>query len=43
LKKFADTASALGRNPIDYEIMGEKAAADGREGEKDEARQSRLS
>lgn len=42
LNKFADTASALGRNPIDYEIMGEKAAALGRAGEKAESHLIRL-
>ena len=42
LNKFADTASALDRNPIDYEIMGEKAAALGRAGEKAESHLIRL-
>lgn len=42
LKKFADAASALGRNPIDHEIMGEKAAALGRAAEKAESRLARL-
>lgn len=36
-KKFADTATALGRGPIDHELMGEMAAALGRAGQKAES------
>lgn len=41
-QRFLDTAAALGRNPIDYEILGEKAAALGRAGDKAESCIERL-